>query len=77
MAVWGVDSVTNEHLFTNAAIDFTYASKSLSILIQTDKAIYQPGQTGKHLLLTLKPILCLLMLANSRQKNLSRTSLNE
>jgi len=44
-----------ELLFTNSTSDFEYASKSLTILIQTDKAIYKPGQEIKFRGVCLSP----------------------
>nr|CAB3229046.1 alpha-2-macroglobulin homolog precursor [Phallusia mammillata] len=55
MNITGVDTVSGETLFFNSTSAFTYASKTLSILIQTDKAIYQPGQTIKFRAVVLKP----------------------
>lgn len=48
----GTDTVTNEVLFFHQSKDFDVERKSQSIMIQTDKPLYQPGQTG---LIILKP----------------------
>ena len=44
LTVTGVDAITNEAVVRNSTDDFEFASKALSVYIQTDKAIYQPGQ---------------------------------
>lgn len=36
-------------MFSAKADNFIFSPKSSSILIETDKAIYQPGQTSKYL----------------------------
>jgi len=56
----GTDTVTNEVLFFHQSKDFDVERKSQSIMIQTDKPLYQPGQTVKfravNLDSELKPI---------------------
>jgi len=43
-----VGTGANDHskLFSVSTSDFQFASKALTVLIQTDKAIYKPGQTS-------------------------------
>ncbi|CAK8680732.1 unnamed protein product [Clavelina lepadiformis] len=55
MNLTAVDPVTGDEVFSNSTDDFSFASKALSIYIQTDKAIYQPGQTIKFRGICLKP----------------------
>ena len=47
LTVIGQDAITGEIAFSTTTTDFIFESKSFSILIQTDKAIYQPGQLSK------------------------------
>lgn len=47
LTVIGRDSQTLDNLFMESTTDFDFKSKSVSILIQTDKAIYQPGQKSR------------------------------
>nr|NP_001027688.2 alpha-2-macroglobulin homologue precursor [Ciona intestinalis] len=53
--ITGTDLVTGAQLFFNSSTDFQFEAKSISILIQTDKAIYQPGHTVKFRAIALKP----------------------
>ena len=41
------DSVNGGLVFQNSTSDITVDYKAISIFIQTDKAIYQAGQTGR------------------------------
>ena len=47
LTVTGQDAITGETVFSKTTTDFIFELKSFSILIQTDKAIYQPGQLSK------------------------------
>ncbi|XP_076814766.1 CD109 antigen-like isoform X2 [Clavelina lepadiformis] len=49
------DAETGEMLLENSTTMFTFESKALSILIQTDKAIYQPGETIRFRAACLTP----------------------
>merc|ERR1719334_2192639 len=52
-----VGAGANDHtkLFSVSTSDFQFVTKALTILIQTDKAIYKPGQTIKFRGLVLRP----------------------
>ncbi|XP_077965842.1 CD109 antigen-like [Styela clava] len=54
-SISGVDTVTEEVLFENSTSDLAYERKSLSIFIQTDKAIYKRGQTIKFRAVVVTP----------------------
>ena len=47
LEVTGLNADTGEFVFSNKTSYFIVASKTQSLFIQTDKAIYQPGQTSK------------------------------